>query len=77
MIVVMDTILNIEIMHIIQLLIAIFIAICLLQSGADKIIDFQPTALNYDLDSLYRFWSKNKPDTTINSTKIKSFKSKN
>ena len=37
----MDTILNIEIMHIIQLLIAIFIAICLLQSGADKIIDFQ------------------------------------
>jgi len=41
MIVVMDTILNIEIMHIIQLLIAIFIAICLLQSGADKIIDFQ------------------------------------
>tara|TARA_Y100000996_G_C22321263_1_gene560448 strand:- start:304 stop:729 length:426 start_codon:yes stop_codon:yes gene_type:complete len=41
MIVVMDTIFNIEIMHIIQLLIAIFLAICLLQSGADKIIDFQ------------------------------------
>jgi len=44
---------------------------------SDKIIDFQPTALNYDLDSLYRFWSKNKPDTTINTAKIKSFKSKN
>ena len=41
MIVVMDTIFNIEIMHIIQLLISIFIGICLLQSGADKIIDFQ------------------------------------
>ena len=40
MIVVMDTILNIEIMHIIQLLIATFLATCLLQSGADKIIDF-------------------------------------
>ena len=41
MIVVMDTIFNIEIIHVIQLLIAIFLATCLLQSGIDKIIDFQ------------------------------------
>ena len=27
---------------------------------SDNLLDFQPTALNYELDSLYQFWNKNK-----------------
>ncbi len=40
---------------------------------SDKILDFQPTALNYDLDSLYVFWNKNKPNKI---SKVKPVNSK-
>ena len=43
---------------------------------SDKILEFQPTALNYDLDSLYSYWNKNKPNP-LNSIKLKPSKPKN
>ena len=43
---------------------------------SDNILEFQPTALNYDLDSLYSYWNKNKPNP-LNSTKLKRSNLKN
>ena len=43
---------------------------------SDKILEFQPTALNYNLDSLYIYWNKNKPNP-LNSIKLKPSNPKN
>ncbi len=43
---------------------------------SNKVLEFQPTALNYDLDSLYIYWRQNKPHLA-KGVKIKPLNSKN